>query len=135
MCFAEPLVSWLFFSNIVSCTAFGMCAPFLPLEFERKGIPGIWIGLIFALYSVGSIFISPIIGKHAKNFEGKNLLGGSLGLMGVTFICFGFLEDLENRANIIVLGMFLRFFEGVCCAIHLVSNLAVGNKNFPHLKE
>ena len=37
--------------------------PFLPIEFEKKGLTGTSIGLIFALYSVAVVFISPLVGK------------------------------------------------------------------------
>ena len=131
MFYSYPMMNWLFYCHIVSCTAFGMCAPFLPIELESKGIPGTWIGLIFACYSIGSLFMSPIIGKQTQNYEAKNLLGGSLGLMGVTFICFGFIDLLENHVTIIFFSLLLRFTQGVFCAITLVSNLEVGNHDFP----
>ena len=62
----DPMLRWLCFSNFVSNSAYGVCAPFLPLEFERKGIHGSLVGMIFALYSVGSIIMSPIIGKRTE---------------------------------------------------------------------
>jgi len=39
-----------------------MIAPFLPVEFEEKGISGQWVGMIFAVYSVAVIIFSPMVG-------------------------------------------------------------------------
>lgn len=135
MSLREPMVRWLCFSNFVSNSAYGVCAPFLPLEFERKGLPGSLIGIIFALYSVGSILMSPVVGKHGERFAAKNLLGGSLALMGITFICFGFIDDMENRVNIIVLGSVLRLLEGIQCATQVITCLSVATNDFPDQKE
>ena len=59
----DKLVLWILFANLVSNSAYALCAPFLPLEFERKGLAGTNVGLIFALYSVAVVIVSPLVGK------------------------------------------------------------------------
>ena len=112
----DSRIACVFFANFVSTTAFSICAPFLPLEFERKGIAGSYVGIIFSLYAVGYILWPPIISKYAKTVSTNTLISLSLGLMGVEFICFGFIEVLESRVNILALASILRLLHGISCS-------------------
>ena len=51
------------FTNCLNATTYSVVAPLLPLELERKGIEGAYVGVIFALYSVGNILWAPVVGK------------------------------------------------------------------------
>ena len=114
------------FSNLVSSSAYAVCAPILPLELERKGISGSYIGLVFALYSVGSIVWSPIVGKYFIDRVGaSNLLALGLGIMGITFVCFGFIHVLEGKLHVLTLTFTLRLMQGMACATHQVACLSL----------
>ena len=75
------------------------------------------MGLIFALYSVAVIFISPVVGSHVDTVGHKNFLSIGIGLMGIAFIFFGFIEVMESQPAILALGCVLRFFQGMASAI------------------
>ena len=67
------------------------------------------MGLTFAMYSIGYIFWSPIVGKYLiPSVKPHNLLGWSLVIMGISFICFGFIEHIENTATIMAVSCLLR---------------------------
>ena len=112
----EKLVYWILFTNLVSNSAYALCAPFLPLEFERKMLAGAYVGMVFALYSVAVVIISPLVGKTVDRIGHKNLLSGGIGVMGIAFVCFGFIETMESRVNILVLGFILRFLQALASA-------------------
>ena len=108
------MLYWLLLSSFVANGAYSVCAPILPLELAEKGISGIWVGIIFATYSIGSICWSPIVGKYLlEKISAPNLLGLSLGLMGVTFICFGLIDLMENKNGVLILSIVLRLMEGM----------------------
>lgn len=48
---------------LISNISYIMIAPFLPLEFETKGVDGDVVGVVFAAYPVASIIISLIMAK------------------------------------------------------------------------
>ena len=50
-------------ATLISNTAYALVAPFLPLEFEHKGISSSMVGFIFAVYSLAVIFCSPMVSK------------------------------------------------------------------------
>lgn len=116
MCALEKIIIWILFCNLVSNSAYALVAPFLPLEFERKGIAGTYVGMIFAFYSLAVIIISPMVGKTVDRVGAKNLLAAGLGVMGIAFVCFGFIETMERRVNILVVGFILRFAQGTASA-------------------
>ena len=105
----EGLVIWILFTNLVSNSAYALCAPFLPLEFESKGLEGVYVGTVFAIYSVAVVIVSPLVGKTVDRIGHKSLLAGGIGVMGIAFVCFGFIETMESRVNILVIGFILRF--------------------------
>ena len=102
---------WILFSTFISNGAYSVLAPILPVKLEEKHISGAFVGLTFAMYSVGFIFWSPIVGKYLiPNIKPHNLLGCSLVIMGMSFICFGFIEHIDNVATIM----------GISCSLRLI---------------
>ena len=100
---------WVLSSSFMLGGAYNVCAPILPIELEKKGIVGSITGLIFALFSVGSILWAPVVGKYLiKSVGPRNLLGISVAVMGVTFVCFGLVEMVEDRMTVIVLSSIIR---------------------------
>ena len=100
---------WILFSTFISNSAYSVCAPILPVKLEEKNISGAYVGLTFAMYSMGYIFWSPFVGKYLfPNVKAHNLLGWSLVIMGFTFICLGFIEHLESVAVIMTIACLLR---------------------------
>jgi MFS transporter, DHA1 family, tetracycline resistance protein len=76
--------------------AFSMIAPFLPPKFESKGVSKKMIGAIFAVYPLGGIVASPIVGKIIDRTGPKYFLTRGLLVLGMCLICFGLLDLVEN---------------------------------------
>ena len=117
-------------SYVVSNAAYIICAPFLPLELEKKGLAPSYTGIVFALYSVGSIVWSPIVAKHVDRVGSSNLLGLALGVMGVTFICFGLIGILTNKAIILAVACFLRLVQGITCSTCATTILTIWTNEY-----
>ena len=117
---------WLLLSSFVANGAYSVCAPILPLELAKKGISGTWVGITFAIYSIGSICWAPVVGKHViRKVSGPNLLGLSLGIMGATFVCFGLIESMESRRSVLALAFVLRLLEGMAGTTQWTTALAM----------
>lgn len=50
-------------ATLVSNAAYSMIAPFLPVEFEKKGVSPQMVGCIIAIYSLAVIACSPLVGS------------------------------------------------------------------------
>ena len=127
----EKMVRWIMLCSFISNTAYSVCAPFLPLEFERHGLASSYVGITFALYSVGTIFMAPIIGKNVERVGARNLLGLGLCIMGLSFIVFGLIETMENKVNILALSFLLRLLHGIGCSTNYTTCLSIATNDFP----
>ena len=105
----DRTIVWILICTFISNSAYALVAPFLPLEFEAKGISDYYIGLIFAVYSVAVVICSPMIGMTVEQMGTTNLISAGVAVMGLSFVCFGFIESLEKQVHILTLGFTLRF--------------------------
>ena len=125
------LIVWILICTFMAQAAFSICAPFLPIEFERKGLPSTYTGLVFSLYSVGMIIFSPLFGKIVDRFGHKNLFTVGIGLMGISFICFGFIAEMQSRVNILALVIILRFLQGSSAAALITTYYTIVMNDYP----
>jgi MFS family permease len=102
-------ILWIMFCTLISNGAYAMIAPFLPVEFEEKGISGEWVGMIFAVYSVAVIIFSPMVGTIVPRIGARNLIALGVCTMGISFIFFGIVVELKNNDTVIVLSLSIRF--------------------------
>ena len=105
----DRTIVWVMICTLISNSAYAMIAPFLPIEFVDKGISESSIGLIFAIYSVAVIIFSPIVGKTVSCLGSTNMIASGTCIMGITFILFGFIDDMSDVSMIYLYGLVLRF--------------------------
>ena len=94
--FDQALCSRLTISIIVvtvlANAAYSIVAPFLPIEFARRGISTSVTGYIFSIYSVAVVIASPFIGYLMQKTGRRVLIATGLLLMGLSFISFGMIN-------------------------------------------
>lgn len=100
----------------LSNSAYALVAPFLPFEFEKKGISQDVMGYVFSLYSLSIIIASPIIGKSLQSFGRRNFIMFGLILMCFSFVSFGILHLIKNPELYIILTMLIRALQGLATA-------------------
>lgn len=105
----ERKIVWILLCTLISNSAYALIAPFLPLEFKEKGISGEMIGLMFAIYSVAVIVCSPMVGKSVECVGNTNMISLGIATMGVAFVLFGFIPEIEEINQILAIGFALRF--------------------------
>jgi len=74
MGFLDVTIISMFSITALSNSAYAIIAPFLPFEFEKKGINQSMIGYIFAIYSLAVIFSSPFIGKMISRYGRRPII-------------------------------------------------------------
>ena len=100
---------YIILSTLISNTAYALIAPFLPIEFEAKGISNANIGYIFAIYSVAIIIFSPFVGTAYSSFGYKKLIGFGLVQMGLCFIFLGLVSQIHSTSLVLALALTIRF--------------------------
>lgn len=95
--------------TVLANAAYSIVAPFLPVEFARRGVSASVTGYIFSIYSVAVVVASPFIGHIMQKTGRRVLISGGLLLMGLSFICFGCINYIENDNLFIFGGLMSRF--------------------------
>lgn len=131
----ERKLVWILICTLISNSAYALIAPFLPLEFKDKGISGEMIGLIFAIYSVAVIIVSPLVGKVLVCVGNTNMISMGIATMGAAFVCFGFIEELEEINLILAVGFTLRFIQGASSAFVQTTCYSIATNDFPEKTE
>lgn len=80
-----PILSLSIFSSMLGV---GLIAPILPLYAESMGAAGIWIGVIFASFSISRTVFIPIIGRLSDRWGRKVFL--CPGLLAYALISIGY---------------------------------------------
>ena len=128
----EPIIRWMMLCSFTSNTAYSVCAPFLPLEFERHGLASSYVGMTFSVFALGNILVAPIVGKHlVHRIEARNLYFIGLGSMGICFILFGLVEVMESKVNILILAFALRTWHGIAGTFNYTTSLSIATNDFP----
>jgi DHA1 family multidrug resistance protein-like MFS transporter len=83
-----PVLALSIFASMLGA---GIISPLLPLYAENLGATGIWIGVVFASFSISRIIITPIAGRLSDR-RGRKLLI-SIGLFSSSVISLGYISD------------------------------------------
>ncbi len=76
-------------SIFASMLGVGIVAPLLPLYAEKMGATGVWIGMIFAGFSISRAVVMPVVGKFSDRSGRKLFL--SSGLLAYAIISLGYI--------------------------------------------
>lgn len=126
---------WVFICTLISNSAYALIAPFLPIEFMNKGIEEQTIGLIFAIYSVAVIIFSPMVGKSVQVAGQTNLITMGVFVMGLCFVLFGIIDDMESTTRILYFGLVLRFIQGISSSFVQVTCYSIATNDYPVIKD
>lgn len=86
----------LFTIVVFTNSVYSLASLFLPSLYKEKSVAGVWVGLVFSMYSIAVVLVSPIIGKVVSKIGYANLITIGLVLMGISIIPVGFLPEIEN---------------------------------------
>ena len=96
--------------TVIICTnsVYSLASLFLPKVFEDKEIEGFYVGIVFSMYSIASVIISPVIGKIIIKVGFANLVAIGLVTMGISIAPIGYLKDIESNNSSLMLAIVLR---------------------------
>ena len=125
----------LYIIIVFSNSVYALAAPFLPVVFAEKSMSGGWVGLIFAMYSISMIIVSPFIGVIVDKVGQTNLLALGLVAMGMSIILLGSMQEIENETAVIACSLFLRAVQGAASATINTSCYTLAANKYPNETE
>ena len=87
----EPGYSMIFFvwsSIVILNCSYGVWAPLLPISSEAHHVPQIYLGFMFASYSVSMALWSPFVGKYQLALGRRNMWRWGLIIVSMAFLGF-----------------------------------------------
>ena len=82
----KPALTFFMFAlNILAWACYSVIAPFMPLQYEKKGIDSTMIGYVIGIYSLSMVLLSPFMGSIIHQVGRKIPIAFGAVLMGVTF--------------------------------------------------
>ena len=110
--------------------AYALAAPFLPLEYESKGVPTAYLGITLSSYAVSFIFFSPILGAHLGRLGRRRSL--RLGLFLLASSCFGYpwLNAVNDPTWFLAITIIFRIIQGVGASFTFVSSYSIANERY-----
>ena len=127
-------MAWMIVTQLIYGNGYSLIAPFVPLELERKGIPGAYAGVIYAMFALAQVIVSPIVGSMFNTIGYRNLLAGGVFLMGIAIVAFGFIKDIESNLYVMILALICRFIQGVCVGFETTARLIIVTTDYPDQK-
>ncbi len=100
----------IFFSIFVSTLGCGIIAPAMPLYAQALGASGLWLGVIYAIFSVSRVIFMPLAGRLSDLKGRKSFL--ITGLTIYTIISFGY---IWSQSVVQLTG--IRFLHGLGSAM------------------
>ena len=104
-----PILGLSIFSNALGV---GIILPLLPLYAENLGATGIWLGLIFAGFSISRFIVMPFAGRLSDRRGRKRIL--AIGLIAFSITSFGYIWA-NNMASLLL----VRFLQGIAAGMIL----------------
>ena len=90
------LVAVVCATNLLANSAYSLIAPFFPPEALQKGVPDVFVGLVFSSYSLSMFLATPGYKKLIDRHGTFNLLTIGLITQSVSIIILGFASFIYN---------------------------------------
>lgn len=120
------------YGNFFLAACVSLQAPFFPKEAEQKGATATEYGLVFGVYELAIIFMSPIVGKLVGRSAPKMWIQFGLLLTGFMTVIFGFLDRAPDGKCFIVLAFIIRILEGIGAASFTTPSYTATAEEFPN---
>ena len=63
------------------------------------------------------------------------MIATGIGAMGISFILFGFIDDMTDTTRIYIYGLVLRFIQGTSSCFVQVTCYSIATNDFPDIKD
>ncbi|XP_054708869.1 MFS-type transporter SLC18B1-like [Uloborus diversus] len=121
----------LVYANFWMAASVSLQAPFFPQEAELKGATPTQYGLVFGVYELVVIIMSPIYGKLIPKISPKFLITAGVLVGGASCALFGILDYVPEGRTYIAMAFVVRIFEGFGAAALMTASFTIVAAAFP----
>ncbi|MDX9818553.1 MAG: MFS transporter, partial [Desulfococcus multivorans] len=124
----KKILGIIFFSIFTAVTGVGIVVPLLPVYAHDLGAKGIYIGLLFASFSLSRTFFLPFFGRRSDRCGRKPLIVSGL-------FCYGLISFAFIAAANVELLIAIRFVQGIASAMIMPATQAYVGDITPENRE
>ncbi|KFM69104.1 MFS-type transporter, partial [Stegodyphus mimosarum] len=125
------IVVSLVYANFWMAASVSLQAPFFPREAELKGATPTQYGLVFGIFELVVIIMSPIYGKLIPTVTPKFLITAGVLVGGAACCVFGVLDYAPAGTIYISMAFVVRIFEGFGAAALMTASFTIIAAAFP----
>lgn len=125
------IVISLIYANFWMAASVSLQAPFFPREAELKGATPSQYGLVFGVFELVVIIMSPIYGKLIPKISPKFLITSGVLVGGGACCIFGVLDYIPAGKMYIAMAFVVRIFEGFGAAALMTASFTIIAAAFP----
>lgn len=130
------IVLWkILTATLLANIAYGIVAPTVPLIFEQKQIPRTAVAIIFSIYNLPIVLVSPFVPMMIKRYTSHVVITFGVLLFGFVLIFMGLIEYMEDTRLIIAYILTCRLVQGFCSSLIQTTCYAVAANDFPDDKD
>ena len=104
-----PILALAMFASMLGV---GIVSPFLPLYSQKMGATGIWVGIIFGIFSVSRVLVMPFTGRLSDR-KGRKLF------LSIGLVCYAIISVAYIWASSILHLIIIRLLHGVASGMIL----------------
>uniref|UniRef100_UPI00358FDA4A MFS-type transporter SLC18B1 isoform X2 n=1 Tax=Myxine glutinosa TaxID=7769 RepID=UPI00358FDA4A len=117
--------------NFGCMACYSILAPFFPNEAIQKGANNTIIGLIFGIFSLTTLIVSPIAGQYIVQIGAKFMFVSGIFISGVCTVLFGLLDKAPSGPTYITLCFVVRTFDAIGYGFSSTASFAIVAQTFP----
>ena len=114
----------IFIINIVQNFGQFLAATMLPKYVEHLGATAAMIGVVSGIFGITALSVRPFVGSLTSWFDKKYLLAGTIGIIIMAFLCYGFSDSIQ----MVIAG---RLLQGIGMGFLAPLNLALASNALP----
>lgn len=122
----------LIYNQFWGACCYSIQAPFFPEEAKSKGATSTEYGMVFSVFELMIIVMSPVFGRMIPTVSPKFLIVAGSFLEGGSCALFGVLDRIHGRTQFIVMAFLVRIVEGLGAAAFITACFTIIASEFPN---
>ena len=118
---------------VMSSAVFSLLAPFYPDVASKSGLSENTIGLIFAIFALMVMLVSPYLGVKMGVFGSRKMMVFGLALLSISTIAFSILSSIDpvHSSSFLLVSIILRILQGIGAAGSETASYALAAELYP----
>ena len=122
---------WILVIIFIVNTAYSLIPLFMPLKLAEKGVSRQQTGLVFGMYALAIVVVSPLIGRVIGKIGHANLIALGIANMGLALLAYSLIDRIESTKLIFAGSLVFRIIQGASSSCVQTSIYSIATNMHP----